>query len=498
VDVDVAIVGAGFAGLGTGIQLARRGRESFVILERGDDVGGTWRDNRYPGVACDIPSHLYCFSFRPNPGWSARFAPGAEIQAYLRDCVREAGLEPHIQLGAEVAEARWEDDRWTVLSAAGAYRARVLVVATGRLSEPRIPALAGMLEFPGAIFHSARWDDSVPLAGRRVGVAGSGATAAQVVPALAEMAESVVVFQRSAPYVIPRGNRTYAPQERAAFADDPALLRSLREQLFTEAETGLAARKRQQPDLDLLRERAMDHLAAQVPDAALRTRLTPRYEIGCKRVVISDDFYPALSRENVALEPSALHHFEGATAVSVGGGRHELDAVILATGFLSTRPPIAARIAGRNGWRLSERWSEGMFAYASTTVHGFPNMFVLDGPNASLGHNSAVHMIETQISYVLGALDHLAARGAQWGSEPASEPLSLEISLAAERAYVDELEAMSAGTVWLEGGCNSWYVDERSGRLTLLWPDTARSFRERNGTFDPAPYVEISGQTCRG
>ena len=202
-EVDVAIIGAGFAGLGTGIQLARRGRESFVILERGDDVGGTWRDNRYPGVACDIPSHLYCFSFRPNPDWSALYAPGEEIQAYLRDCAREEGLEPHIRLRAEVRAARWEADAWTVESDAGDYRARVLVVATGRLSEPRIPALGGMLEFGGAIFHSARWDDTVELAGKRVGVAGSGATAAQVVPAVAEVAESVVVFQRSAPYVVP-------------------------------------------------------------------------------------------------------------------------------------------------------------------------------------------------------------------------------------------------------------------------------------------------------
>ncbi len=480
-DVDVAIVGAGFAGLGTGIQLARRGRESFVILERGDDVGGTWRDNRYPGVACDIPSHLYCFSFRPNPGWSSRFAPGDEIQAYLRGCAREEGLEPHIRLASDVQEARWEDDRWTVQTTTGDLRARVLVVATGRLSEPRIPALAGMLDFPGAIFHSARWDDTVELVGKRVGVAGSGATAAQVVPALAELAESIVVFQRSAPYVVPRGDRRYSAEERAGFRADPTGLAALREQLFLEAEAGLGARRRMQPDLDILRRRAVEHLAAQVPDPALRRRLTPTYEIGCKRVVISDDFYPALSRPNVTLEPAGLHHFEGARAVSVAGAGYELDAVVLATGFLSTRPPMAQRISGRDGTRLAERWSQGMFAYASTTVHGFPNMFVLDGPNASLGHNSAVHMIETQVDYLLGALDHLAA-------DPS---LALEIAREAEQAYVSELEAMSAGTVWLEGGCNSWYVDERSGRLTLLWPGTAQSFRQRNGTFDPGPYVGV-------
>lgn len=487
VEVDVAIVGAGFAGLGTGRQLARRGRESFVILERGDDVGGTWRDNRYPGVACDIPSHLYCFTDRPNPGWSSRFAPGAEIQAYLRDCARDDGLEPHIRLSSEVLNARWEQGGWTVATDAEDYRARVLVVATGRLSEPRIPALGGMLEFPGAIFHSARWDDSVKLAGRRIGVAGSGASAAQVVPALAEVADSIVVFQRSAPYVIPRGNRAYSDAERAGFAEDPSGLAALRRSMFLEAEAGLEARRRHQPDLDILRRRALAHLAAQVPDPELARTLTPTYEIGCKRVVISDDFYPALMAPHVTLEPNPLHHFDGDRAVSAAGNGHPLDVVVLATGFLSTRPPVAQRISGRDGVVLADRWSEGMFAYASTTVHGFPNMFVLDGPNASLGHNSAVDMIETQIGYVLGALDHLAA-------EPGA---ALEVKLAAEQAYVAELEAMSARTVWLDGGCNSWYVDERSGRLTLLWPDTAQSFRARNGTFDPKPYAELLGSDRR-
>ena len=224
-----------------------------------------------------------------------------------------------------------------------------------------------------------------------------------------------------------------------------------------------------------------------MPDPELRRRLTPTYEIGCKRVVISDDFYPSLTQAHVTLEPSPLHHFDGDRAVSAAGGGYELDAVILATGFLSTRPPVARRISGRDGVELADRWSEGMFAYASTTVHGFPNMFVLDGPNASLGHNSAVHMIETQVGYLLGALDHLADQPAE----------ALEVTLEAEQAYVGELEAMSAGTVWLDGGCNSWYVDERSGRLTLLWPDTARSFRARNGTFDPGPYVASLSQGSR-
>jgi cation diffusion facilitator CzcD-associated flavoprotein CzcO len=483
-EVDVAIIGAGFAGLGTGIQLARRGRESFVILERAEAVGGTWRDNRYPGVACDIPSHLYCFSFRPNPDWSSRFAPGAEIQAYLQECVRAEGLDAHLRLGAAVESAHWDGGAWNLRAGGLEWRAHNLIVATGRLSEPRIPALEGMLDFPGPIFHSARWDDSVDLRGKAVGIAGSGATAAQIVPALAPLVESMVVFQRSAPYVVPRGDRPYSEAERSAFMADPQILALLRERLFYEAEAGLPARRRHQPEFDELTARAAEHLAACVPDPELRRLLTPDYQIGCKRIVISDDFLPALAQDHVTLEPSPLHCFEGRCALSAAGRGYELDVMILATGFLSTQPPIATMIRGRGGVRLADRWSRGMFAYASTTVHGFPNMFVLDGPNASLGHNSAVHMIETQIAYVLGALEHQ-------DGDPKSV---LEVSASAERAYLRELEAMSAGTVWLEGGCHSWYVDDRSGRLTLLWPDTATSFRERNGRFDPEPYRQLSAQ----
>jgi cation diffusion facilitator CzcD-associated flavoprotein CzcO len=484
-DVDVGIVGAGFAGLGMGIQLARRGRESFVILERGDDVGGTWRDNRYPGVACDIPSHLYCFSFRPNPGWSRVFAPGAEIREYLRAAAREEGLGPHIRLNSGLQHARWDADAaaWELQTSDGEIRARSLILATGRLSEPRIPELPGLLEFPGAVFHSARWDQAAELAGRGVAVVGTGATAAQIVPRLVELAEHVVVFQRSAPYVVPRGDRPYSDAERQHFSADPDAVARLREELFVEMEMGIRARRGPGSDLEDLRQLAAGHLATQVPDPKLARLLEPDYEIGCKRVIVSDDYYPALMRPNVTLEPSALDHFEdGDVAVSAAGRRHRVDVVVLATGFLSTEPPVAKRIVGRKGILLADRWSEGMFAYASTTVHEFPNMFVLDGPNASLGHNSAVHMIETQIGYVLGALDHLAA-------DPG---LKLEVSAAAEAAYVADLDAMSADTVWLTGGCSSWYVDERSGRLTLLWPDSASSFRERNGTFDLGPYVHAS------
>ena len=482
--VDVAIIGAGFAGLGMGIQLARGGRESFIILERAQDVGGTWRDNHYPGVSCDIPSHLYCFSFLPKPDWSRMFAAGTEIQQYLQDCVRRESLQPHLRLGAEVIEARWDPaaGAWQIATGEGSYRARSLVVATGRLSEPRIPDIDGLKEFSGPLFHSAQWDHEASLAGRRVGIVGTGASAAQIAPQLAGRASELVVFQRSAPWVVPRGDRAYTEDERRRFREDPESVQALREQLFSDAELAVGQRKRAHPDIDQIRQRALDHLAAQVPDPRLRELLTPAYEIGCKRILLSDDFYPALSRSDVVLEPSPLARLDGNLAVAAGGARYSLDALVLATGFLSTRPPIARRVRGRDGVLLAERWADGMVAHASTTVHGFPNMYVLDGPNASLGHNSAIHMIETQIGYVLGALEHLERSGAGW----------VEVTAAAEDAYTRDIDEMSRDTVWIKGGCTSWYRDEASGRLTLLWPDSARSFRDRNGVFDPSSYTVCS------
>lgn len=482
VEVDVAIVGAGFAGLGLGIRLKRRAAdertaESFVILERADDVGGTWRDNVYPGVACDIPSHLYSYSFRTKPDWSHVYPSGAELQEYLRECAREEGLLPHLRFGEPVTDARWlaNDERWLVTTPVAQYSARVLVSAVGRLSEPRIPSIDGLGGFRGPVMHTAAWDDTLPLADARVGLVGTGASAVQLLPELARCARHVTVFQRSAPYVVPRGDRAYSAAELDELTDAAARQR-LREQIFWDAETAFPQRLGVPEAIGELRDRARTHRETQVPDPVLRAALTPDYEIGCKRVLLSDDFYPALQRPNVTLEASALKRMDVSTAVAESGARHEVDVLVFATGFHATRPPFADLVAGRDGIRLADHWSDGMRAYASTVVHGFPNLFVLDGPNASLGHNSAVYMIEAQLDYVLGALDHLGASG---------DPL--EIPLDAEDAYVAAIDAAARDTVWLSG-CTSWYVDERSGRLALLWPGYAHTFRERNGTFDPAVY----------
>lgn len=494
VDVDVAIIGAGFAGLGMATLLARRGTESFVVLERADAVGGTWRDNTYPGIACDIPAHLYSFSFRPPGDWASVYPSGAEIRGYLERTVAEEGIGGHIHFGRELEHARWDavQRRWEITttvdavrsgpdrltgSAARPIRARTLVMAVGRLSEPRLPDIDGLEAFPGEVVHTAAWHQGLDLDGARIGVVGTGASAVQVIPHLARAAEELVVFSRTPPYVVPRDDRSYTSAERHEMLD-PVVANAVRDKMLRDADQAFRQRLGLHPDIDEIRERARNHLHRQVADGELRRALTPDYEIGCKRILLSDDFYPTLQQPNVTFEPSALVSVTESKATARSGRRYDLDVLVMATGFEAARPPAARRITGRGGRLLSDHWADGMVSYASTVVSGFPNLFVIDGPNAALGHNSAIYMIETQLDYVLGALDHLAATGTGW----------LEVTADAEEAYTREIDERSAATVWLTG-CDSWYVDPRSGRLTLLWPGTAESFRERNGTFDAGPFL---------
>ncbi|MBC7591072.1 MAG: NAD(P)/FAD-dependent oxidoreductase [Salinibacterium sp.] len=485
-DIDLAIVGAGIAGIGLGIRLRRRGDRSFVIFERASQPGGTWRDNTYPGIACDVPSHLYSYSFRPNPAWSRFFAPGREIQNYLLTSSAEEGLEQNIRLDTEIAAARWDEQNsyWVLESTTGTVTARVLVLAAGRLSSPRYPSVPGLDTFPGPAFHSARWDHKVDLTGKRVAVVGSGASSVQIIPEVARVASHVSVLQRSAPYVIPRPDSEYTCAERTLFERDPDELARVRAALFWRAEEAYAQRAAEPQALDAARTRALDHLHAQVADPVLRAKLTPSYEIGCKRVLISNDYFPALSEPHVSLEASALAAIEGDTLVMANGSRHEADVVIFATGFHAAEQPYAETIVGRGGVTLAEHWSHGMTAFASTAVSGFPNMFVVNGPNAAVGHNSAIYMIEAQIDYILGALQYQRAEG---------DPV-LAVTAEAERSYVDLVDGLSASTVWMTGRCDSWYLDPRSGRLTLIWPDFAFAFRERNGRFDEHAYEGVSGK----
>jgi len=488
--LDVVIVGAGFAGLGMAMALRRAGRESFAILERAAAVGGTWRDNTYPGVACDVPSHLYGFAAHPNPRWSGVYARGDEIRDYLRDVAEREELERHLRLRTPLLSADWvapaagAAGHWRIETGGdepGVLECTALVLACGRLTEPEVPAIPGLETFPGALFHSARWDHAADLDGARVAVVGTGASAVQLVPELARRGARVTLFQRTPAWIVPRDARPYSDEERDRFAAHPDELDRLRARLYAEGEARYASRSGDAAAAADARHAALTHLRRQVPDPALRAALTPGYAFGCKRVLLSDEFYPALASGRVTLEASALAAVEGATLVSSAGARHEADVLVLATGFASTRQPYAALVRGEEGRTLEEHWSGGMTSFASTVVAGFPNLFVLNGPNASLGHNSSVLMVEEQAAYAVRAL---ALRESAPGA-------ALRVDPEAERSYTDEIGRAAASTPWLTGGCDNWYVDERSGRLTLLWPGTVDAFRSRLARADGSEFLHV-------
>ena len=513
--VEVAIIGAGFAGIGAAIALQRAGRDDFVLLERAASVGGTWRDNTYPGVACDVPAHLYGFASHPNPAWSGTFARGAEIRSYLERVVDDENLRDRVRLDTPMRSAEWDaahgvwrirtaplrsvsttrrseggrdGDSWTLdgeREREDVVEAEVLVLACGRLTEPAIPRIAGLEQFPGPLFHSARWDHSADLAGLRVGVVGMGASAVQIVPELARTAGHVTLLQRTPAWIVPRGGDAYSDDDRARFVADPTALEALRADLYAEGEARFASRSGDSAAAAEAEAVARAHLARQVADPALRAVLTPDYAFGCKRVLLSDDFYPAVASPDVTLVPAGLTAVDGSTLVAADGSRHEVDALVLATGFASTRQPYAELVVGEQGRSLAEHWSGGMTAFGSTVVAGFPNLFVLNGPNASLGHSSSVLMIEEQAAYVARVLDGRAGR-------------VLHVDPEAERAYTDEIAQAAASTRWMTGGCRNWYVDERSGRLTLLWPGTVDAFRARLARADGSEFLSSPQPALEG
>ena len=484
---DVVIAGAGFAGVGLATRLRREGVDDFVILERADDVGGTWRDNHYPGAACDVPSHLYSYADRPNPGWSHIFAPQAEILDYIRDAVTAENLEPHLVFGAEVLSATWSaaDRLWTIVSTAGAYTARVFISAVGHLSDPKMPDIPGLDSFEGALFHSAKWNDDFDLQGARVAVIGTGASSIQIVPSIAPVVESLTVFQRSAPYITPRPDRAYTHAEKRMFARVPEALAAERREMFWANEERYAQRRGTPSLVATVEAAALGHLARQVPEGPLRDKLTPDYTIGCKRILKSDDYYPTFLRDNVNLETTAIEAVTPSGISTADGEHHEFDVIVASTGFEAVDLPIAHRVVGVQGVQLAEQWKTGMQAYATVAVHGFPNFWILNGPNTGLGHNSAVYIAEAQIEHVRQAISHVLA----------DSDHVLEVSAEVEENYSTQLDAMSQGTVWLDGGCRNWYVDARSHRLTTLWPDFAFSFREVNAPFELRAYSDPTFET---
>ncbi len=475
----IAIIGSGFGGLGAAIRLKQDGVDDVVILERADDVGGTWRDNTYPGCACDVESHLYSFSFAPEPGWSHRFSRQPEIWRYLQRCAREFGVLPHIRFGHEVRNAAWDDHarRWRIETTQGSLSANVLVMASGPLSEPVLPQLKGVERFEGRAFHSAQWDHSFQLDGRRVAVIGTGASAVQFIPEIQKRVAHLDLYQRTAAWVLPRPDAPIAEWRRGVYRRAPILQRAARLFIYAYREIWVLLFRHPRV-MQRAQQMAVRHLQRTVADSELRAKLTPSYTMGCKRVLLSNDFYPAIAQPNVDVITDAIAEVRARSIVATNGVERPVDAIIFATGFRPTNPPLAAHIRGRDGRTLSEIWSGSPKALAGTTVAGFPNLFILLGPNTGLGHNSVLYMTEAQLDHLIGAVRYMRARGVD-AIEPRED---------AQSEWVAAIDRRMRGTVWVSGGCSSWYLD-RTGRNSTLWPDSSWSYYRRAARFRPDEYT---------
>lgn len=477
----VLVVGSGFSGLGMAVRLKQAGVD-FTILEQASEIGGTWRDNHYPGAACDVPSHLYSFSFEPWPDWSRMYGPQGEIFEYMRHCVRAHGLGPHVVTSARVNGARFDERAglWRVTTADGRrFEGAALVSGTGALSRPLIPELPGMASFGGRSFHSARWDHDFPLAGKTVAVVGTGASAIQFVPQIAPEVGRLHLFQRTPPWIVPKQDFAFSARERALFARVPGLQWAFRQLIWARQEIG-AVPMVVAPELGRLVEKlALRNLERQVRDPELRRKLTPSYRIGCKRILLTNDYYPALTRPNVELVTDAIDHVDPTGIVTRDGRHRAVDAILFGTGFQAADDVCPFPVEGRRGASLEAAWKDGAEAYWGTTVSGFPNLYLLMGPNTGLGHNSMIYMIEAQIEHAFRCIDRVLSRGL----------LGLDVRPDAQAAYNEAIQRRLARTVWASG-CRSWYQN-KAGKNVTLWPGFTFEFRLRAERPDFSAYEEL-------
>ncbi len=487
--VRALVVGAGFSGLGTAIKLEEHGFADFLVLDQGKTVGGTWRDNTYPGAACDVPSQLYSFSFAPNPDWSRSFSPQQEIQAYLERTAAASGVLDRFRFGVTVQDLVWdeEDHVWHVSTDHGEVTADTVVTGTGGLSEPRLPQISGMDSFEGEVFHSARWNHDYDLTGKRVAVIGTGASAIQIVPEIVGQVAHLDLYQRSAPWVMPRRDRDYKAIERFAFRHAPFVQKAYRTGIYWGRECFVPGFTVNPKLAAPAKKQALRNIEIGISDPALRLAVTPDFEIGCKRILISNDYYPAIDSEHVDLVTDGIAEITPSGIVTRDGTTREADAIVVATGFYTTEQPIAQHVKGRDGRTLADAWGEeGMAAYKGTTISGFPNLFQIVGPNTGLGHSSMVFIIESQIAYILSALQKMGSR----------EIVSVEPRPDAQRAWNRDIQRRMQRTVWSTGGCESWYLDSH-GRNTTLWPRTTFKFRALLKDFDVDQYVVTGRQATR-
>ena len=495
ISVDHLVIGAGFAGLCAAIKLDQAGERDFVVIEKGSDVGGTWRDNTYPGAACDVPSQLYSYSFAPNPDWSMSFSPQPEILAYFKRVADESGTLDRFVFDTLVEFAAWDDaaQRWTVRTAGNGggegttYSARTVISGAGGLSAPKLPEISGIDSFAGELFHSAEWDHDVDLSGKRVAVIGTGASSIQIVPAIQEKVAHLDVYQRTAPYVIPRNDRRYSRLEKLALQKVPGLQSLYRTGIYW-AREGYVPAFTMAPRLALPAQKmALANIRKGIKDPALRAAVTPDYQIGCKRILISNTYYPALAADNCDVVTDPIAEITPTGIVTADGTARDVDVLIIATGFHTTELPIAEKVTGRSGRPLAENGNEiGMSAYKGTAVADFPNLFFIVGPNTGLGHSSMVFMIESQVSYIVDALRTMRAEGHG----------SVEVTVAAEQAWSADLQHRMKRTVWSSGGCASWYLDKH-GNNTTLWPRSTFAFRGETASSAPEVYTVSAVSTTQ-
>ncbi|HTR54977.1 MAG TPA: NAD(P)/FAD-dependent oxidoreductase [Kofleriaceae bacterium] len=472
------VVGAGFSGICAGVELRRAGIEDFVILEKAARVGGTWRENTYPGAACDIPSHLYSYSFEPNPRWSRAYGKQAEILAYLEHCADKYGLAPHLRFGQTVEDARYDaaTGAWTVKTRGGeTFVARALILGNGALHVPQLPDVPGLASFQGTQFHSARWNHDYDLAGKRVAVIGTGASAIQFVPEIAPRVAQLHVFQRTAPWIIPKHDRAIGDAERWLLEHVPGAHWLRRSGLYWLMESRVVGFAYAPKVNDAIAALVRRFIAQQVPEPELRAKLTPDYHFGCKRVLISNDYYPALRRPNVEVVTDGIEEVTARGIRTRDGREREVDAIICGTGFRVTEYLSQVRVVGRGGIDLNDTWRESMRNYLGISVSGFPNLFLLMGPNTGLGHNSMIFMIEAQARYAVRAIQAMRARGLT----------SIDVRPEVERAFRDELARKMKHTVWTTG-CKSWYQTP-SGEV-FLWPGASVDYWRRTRRVDLSDY----------
>lgn len=477
----VLIIGAGFSGIGMAVRLRQSGERDFVVYEQEAGVGGTWWVNQYPGCACDIPSHLYSFSFEPNPDWSRRFSPQAEIRDYLVGCARKYELLEHIRFNTAVASLRWIEERalWEITNAQGeVVFANVVVAGTGALSTPDYPQIPGIERFRGRVFHSQHWDHEYDLQGKRVGVIGTGASAIQFVPEIQPQVAQLDLFQRTPPWIIPKPDRAFSRFEQRLLGAFPKLQRLLRSVIYAAHEARVLGFVFNPRLMGFHKFLALTMLRRQVKDPALRSKLTPRYAIGCKRILISNNYYPAVTQPNVALITNGIREITEDAVITTDNQRRPVDALILGTGFKASTPFPRGMIFGRDGQDILDAWQDGPQAYKGTTVTGFPNLFLLMGPNTGLGHNSIVYMIESQIAYILGALETMATQGAS----------SVDIQPQVQEHFNLQLHNRMQGAVWTVGNCKSWYRHADTGRNVVIWPGFSWAFRRQTRRFDAEAY----------